>query len=174
MINYSISPTSIADLPFIYSLFDEAIEYQKRNQYPVWKSYDKDVLQQDIKDGRQFKILVNNQITWIFSYCLSDPVIWRQRDRGDAIYLHRIVVNPTFKGQKNFGKILTWSINFVQKQQLKFIRMDTWANNPSLVNYYLDFGFEIVDYFTTPNSLDIPIQQRNNEVVLLEFKVTSH
>ena len=39
----SIVNTEIKDLDSIYSLFDEAIAYQKRKEYPVWVD-DKEVL----------------------------------------------------------------------------------------------------------------------------------
>ena len=50
MNTYPILNTEIKDLAFIYHLFEEAMLYQKRNNYPVWAGYDKAVLDQDIKD----------------------------------------------------------------------------------------------------------------------------
>ena len=49
--------------------------------------------------------------------------------------------------------------------------MDTWADNPNLIDYYKNFGFGVFGYFKTPDSHELPIQQRNIEVVLLEFKL---
>ena len=63
---YSIVNTEIKDLDFIYSLFDEAISYQKRKEYPVWAGYDKEVLKKDIKNKLQYKIVINNNIACIF------------------------------------------------------------------------------------------------------------
>ena len=74
---------------------------------------------------------------------------------------------------KLFGdkKILSWIREKAENCNLLFIRMDTWANNPVIIDYYKSFGFEIVDYFTTPNSKDLPIQKRNNAIILLELSV---
>ena len=163
--------TQPSDLPFIYYLFDEAIAYQKRKGYPVWPDYDKSVLQNDIKINQQYKIIEGEKIACIFSICFEDKIVWRERDNSDAIYLHRIVTNPIFKGQQLFGKILEWSKEYVAAKKIPFIRMDTWADNPPLVNYYQKYGFKIVDYFTTPDSDELPIQQRGNRVVLLEYKL---
>ena len=85
--------------------------------------------------------------------------------------MHRIVVNPAYKGQKQFEKILNWSVDYAIRRELQHIRMDTWADNPDLVNYYISFGFRIVGKLTTPNSEELPIPQRNNKVVLLEFEI---
>ena len=69
----------------------------------------------------------------IFSICYSDKIIWREKEKGDSLYLHRIVVNPAYKGQKQFGKILNWAVNYAIKRELRHIRMDTWADDPNLI-----------------------------------------
>jgi len=168
---FSIINTETSDLNFIYYLFDEAILYQKKKGYPVWPDYDKDVLNNDIASKQQFKIILEDQIACIFSICYSDPIVWRERDNGDAIYLHRIVVNPAYKGQHLFGVILEWVIESIAGKDLQFVRMDTWDKNPDLTNYYKLYGFEIIEHFKTPDSEDLPIQQRNNEVVLMELRI---
>ena len=169
MVPYEVVNTQMADLPFIYHLFDEAIVYQRKKGYPVWPDYDRAVLQQDIKDGRQFKVLTPQGIQGVFSVCYSDPIVWRERDQGDAIYLHRIVVNPAFKGQHLVRKVLDWTSVRAREQRLPFLRMDTWADNPVIIAYYRSFGFRIVDHYTTPDSEALPVQQRGNDIVLLEY-----
>lgn len=165
----SIVNTIKSDLGFIYGMFDDAIIYQTKNGFPVWPDYDKEVLKNDIKNKNQFKILINNSIACIFSICYHDKVVWREKDQQDAIYLHRIVVNPKFKGQKLFGKVLEWGKNKSKEMNLKFIRMDTWADNPTIIKYYESFGFKTVGFYTTPDSEELPIQQRNNEIILLQY-----
>jgi len=152
-------------------LFDEAIAYQKKNRYPVWPGYDKNVLMNDIDNNLQFKLVSNHEIAYVFSICYTDKIIWREKDKDNAVYLHRMVVNPKFKGQKQFGKILEWTNSHSRSKNLRFIRMDTWADNPSIIGYYQSFGFDIVGYFRTPDSDELPIQQRNNEIVLLELEL---
>ena len=166
-----ITPTTNQDLKTIYWLFDEAIAYQKRNGYPVWPDYDKDTLDQDIAQHRQFKILIDGDIAAIFTILNSDPIVWRERNEDPSVYLHRVVVNPKYKGQKLFGDILLWTAERAGNLDIKLIRMDTWADNPVLVSYYKLFGFRIIEYYTTPNSLELPIQQRGNNVVLLEYQI---
>ena len=168
---YPIINTEKSDLDFIYHLFDEAIVYQKKNNFPVWPDYDKEVLKNDIENKLQYKIIMDGNIACIFTICFADKIVWREKDKGNVIYLHRIVVNPNYKGQQQFGKIMEWALKYTKEKELRFIRMDTWADNPTLIDYYLSFGFNIVGYFTTPDSDEVPIQQRGNDVVLLEFKL---
>lgn len=169
--NYQVENTSTADLDFIYSLFEEAINYIKKKNYVGWTTYDKNFIKNDLSKSLQYKIVEKNQITCVFSLCFNDALIWREKEIGDAIYLHRIVVNPLFKGQKQFEKILNWTIQFAKERKLKHIRMDTWAENPNIIEYYKSYGFQFLEYYTTPNTLELPAQHRNLKVALLELKL---
>ena len=172
MKKYKIVNTSTSDLLFIYQMFDDAIAYQRAKSFPVWESYDKDVLKKDIAEKRQFKLIDDTgEIACIFTICFDDKITWRERDQNNAIYLHRIVVNKKFKGQRLVGQILEWAVSYVKENNIPFIRMDTWADNPTIIDYYLSFGFSVVEYFTNPDTEELPIQQRGNRVILLEYKV---
>jgi ribosomal protein S18 acetylase RimI-like enzyme len=158
------------DLAQIIRLFDDSIVYQERHGYPAWKNYDKNTITRDIREGNQYKAINDNGIGIVFSVTYSDKIIWREKDDGQAIYLHRIVVNPDFKGQKLFGNILDWAKDHIKQKALKNIRMDTWANNPTIIEYYKKFGFEVIENYTTPNTDELPVHNRNLPLTLLEFR----
>jgi GNAT superfamily N-acetyltransferase len=162
--------TEVTDLHFIFELFNYSITYQEKHGYPVWRDYDKDAIVRDIKNRNQYKVIVDSRIGIVFSVAYADKVIWRERDKGDAIYLHRIVVNPVCKGQKLFGVIMEWAKEHVRQKGLNNIRMDTWAANPTIINYYKTFGFEVIETYTTPNSIELPVHNRNLALTLLEYK----
>lgn len=159
------------DLETIFEFFESAITYQKKNTYPVWKGYDKNALIKDINDGNQYKIMIGTRIAMLFSVCYSDPLIWGERENGTALYLHRIVVNPDFKGKKLFSMVLAWSIFHGRLNNLRLVRMDTWAENSIIINYYKSFGFRFVDECTTPDSTELALQNRNLRVALLEYPI---
>ena len=165
--------TTPNDLDIIFWLFEQAMELQGKNDYKVWEGIDKGALQKDIDEGLQYKIVKDNDILCIFSIQYNDPFIWRGRDQNDAIYLHRIVVNPNFKGQKQFQKVLNWAVQFAKRSNLKFVRMDTWADNKKIIDYYKSFGFEFIENYKTPNAVELPIQNRDLNVALLEIEVKS-
>ena len=160
-----------SDLEFMYWMFDQAIVYQKEKGFPVWPDYDREILKRDIEQQLQFKLLIEGEIALIFSVSYEDKIVWRERDIGNAIYLHRIVVNPQHKGKKLFGDVLSWAQQKARAQGLPLIRMDTWANNPTIIDYYKSFDFKEVGHFKNPDSEDMPIQLRGNRVVLLEYQV---
>ncbi|MBZ5857613.1 cupin domain-containing protein [Flavihumibacter profundi] len=166
-----ITNAVVHDLPVIYQLFEEAILFQKRNQYIGWDSYDKEYIQEDVQNGLLFKMVQDNTIACIFSICYSDPLIWREKENGDAIYLHRIVLNRVYKNEKAFKTVLEWAISHAREKQVSYIRMDTWADNEKIIGYYKSYGFHFIENYTTPGTPDLPLQHRNLNVALLEFEV---
>ena len=169
--HYQIENTEPDDLEFIFSLFDQSISYQQKNGYPDWKNYDRSALRNDMENKNQYKIIIDAETGIVFSVGYTDKLIWRGRDKGDAIYLHRIVVNPSCKGRKLFGAILDWAICHVEQKGFDFIRMDTWAANENIIRYYESFGFAVVENYTTPNTTELPVQNRNLAMTLLEYKL---
>lgn len=166
-----IKNTTPDDFLKVIWLFDEVIKMQHKNGYIVWESIDKLALQKDIENGLQFKIEDNKTILCVFSIQYSDPFIWQEKDQNDAIYLHRIVTNPNYKGQRLFEKVLTWAIQFAKQNGKKFIRMDTWAVNHQLIQYYRSFGFQFIENYKTADTKELPLQNRNLNVALLELLV---
>ena len=168
---YKIENTTSADLQVVYDLFELSIIYQEKKGYPVWKNYDKSALVNDVNNKNQYKIIIDEQISMVYSVCYSDKILWRQMENGDAIYLHRIVVNPQFKGKRMFGIILEWAIQHAKSKGFKFIRMDTWADDPNIINYYKGFGFYFIEDFNTPDIPELPVHNRNIPLTLLEYVV---
>ena len=164
-----ITNTEINELSLIYDLFDSSVVYQEKNGYPSWKDYDKAAILRDIENKNQYKVILNDSIGMVFSVCYNDPVIWRTRDLDDAVYLHRIVVNPLHKGQKLFKLVLDWAVEHARVKNRSTIRMDTWAANHKLIEYYQGFGFSFVENFMTPDTPELPVHNRNLPLALLEY-----
>jgi len=164
--------TETSDLQQIFELFEHSINYQEKKGYPVWRNYDRNAIIKDIADKNHYKIVIDLKTAIVFSVCYTDKVIWRSMDKGNSIYLHRIVVNPEFKGQKLFGAILDWAIDHSKQKGLSSIRMDTWAANPTIIDYYKTFGFAFIENYTTPDTEELPVHNRNLALTLLEYKLT--
>jgi GNAT superfamily N-acetyltransferase len=171
MPTWQVLHTDIRDLPDIFEMFAHSILYQEKNGYPSWRNYDRSAIIKDIENKHQFKVILDNEIAIVFSIRYDDKIIWRTRDNGESIYLHRIVVNPAFKGQKLFGRILDWALRHCKEKGLTTIRMDTWADNPTIIEYYQRFGFRIIENFTTPDTVELPVHNRNLRLTLLEYAI---
>ncbi len=168
---YTISQATLQDLPMIYSLFEDAILFQKQNNYIGWKNYDKNFVIADVENKLLYKMILGKNTLCIFSICLRDELIWREKENGEAVYLHRVVLNQRYKGKRIFKQVLEWTKNFAQERKLKFIRMDTWADNEKLIAYYKTYGFMFIENYTTPGSKQLPLQHRNLTVALLELNI---
>ncbi len=171
MKQYEVKNTTLTDLPFIYELFDRSVEFQEKRGYPTWRGYDKETLIADIENKNQYKVLVDSEIGIVFSVCYSDKIIWREMETGDALYLHRMVGNPAFKGQRLFGSVLAWLVSHARQRGFRFVRMDTWADNANIIDYYKGFGFTFIGNYITPDSLELPAHNRLLAVALLEIKL---
>lgn len=131
---YRVLRTMVDDLEFIKYLFDASATYQEKNGYPSWRHYDLDAIREDIIRGNQYKIVSGDTIAIVFSLIYEDPVIWRHHENGNAVYLHRIVVNPAFKGKKMMAHIISRAAEHGRQRGRQLIRMDTWAANARLIN----------------------------------------
>jgi hypothetical protein len=153
-----ITNTNGADLDTIFKLFDHSISYQERKGAPVWKNYDKNAIIKDIEGKNQYKIVINSRIAIVFSVCYTDKVIWRDREQGNAVYLHRVVVNPEFKGQKLFGKILDWVIQHAKEAGLTYIRMTPGPpiqQSSNIIKHSVSISLRIILLLTLRNYLCI-------------------
>lgn len=168
---YIVTYATERDLPSIYQLFEEAIRFQQAHHYVGWKSFDKHFIQADVRQKLLWKISKENSIACIFSICLQDPLIWREMEKGDALYLHRVVLNRQFSGEKLFARVLAWARQYAAEHALKYIRMDTWAANEKIIQYYQGYGFRFVENYKTADTDDLPLQHRNLEVALLELNL---
>lgn len=171
VVNHSISNITLHDLEQITCLFNEAIKLKRKNSYKVWDIIDEVALPKDIENNLQFKIHHDDIILCVFTIQYNDPFIWQDKDQNDAVYLHRIVTNPNFKGHRLFEKVLTWAIQFAKQNKRKHLRMDTWADNHQLINYYKSFGFRFIENYKTTDTEELPLQNRNLNVALLELTI---
>jgi ribosomal protein S18 acetylase RimI-like enzyme len=168
--HHNIQHTTPEDLPLIHELFEHSIAYQEHHGYPDWKNYDRNAIVRDIETGNQYKIVMDGLTALVFSVAYQDKIIWREADQQNAVYLHRMVINPQFKGQRLFGLVLAWCKQHIREKGLRFIRMDTWAANLNIIGYYKTFGFEVVESFTLPDTPELPVHNRNLPVTLLEYR----
>jgi GNAT superfamily N-acetyltransferase len=141
-----ISPSTAEDTSTIFQLYRLATEYQRTNGYNLWKQFDKELIDTEIKEERHWKISIDGEIACIFSIFYNDPLLWGEMDNDTSIYLHRIATNPKFKGRGMTRLIIDWAKEKARKTNRKFIRMDTWADNKNLSDYYINCGFNIVGY----------------------------
>lgn len=169
--SYKIVPTTIGDIEKVFWLFDETMKVHEKDGYKVWVEFDKTQLTNDIQNQLQFKVVENEKIVAIFSVQYNDELLWGAKCHHNAIYLHRIVTHPEHKGNRQFAKILKWAKEMAKSKGLDYVRMDTWADNEQLINYYLSYGFKFVKHVQTDDSDQWKVQYQNLNLVLMEMEV---
>lgn len=158
-----------SDLEIIMRLYDDASEFQKTVFNKGWVGFDRERIVTEITEGRLWKILEDEDVACIFTITYSDPILWGERSRESAMYIHRIVTAPEFHGRGYVRKITAWALEHAREKSLRFIRMDTWGDNQKLLDYYQNCGFKFVGVTSPPESPTLPDHYRGISLALLEI-----
>lgn len=129
------------DIGAIFNLYDEASKYQIEVFMEQWVGFEQSLVETEIKENRQWKIIIDNEIACVFALTFNDAIIWGEKDKQPSIYIHRISVNGKFRGPGFINIIIDWAKEYCKTHQKKFIRMDTLGHNQKLVDYYVKCGF---------------------------------
>lgn len=167
----AIVPTELKDLDLVFSLFDSAIGYQKSKGYDVWPQFSRQLIETEIMDCRSWKLVCENTIACVFSVLYNDPEIWKERDAEPSVYLHRIAVNPVFKGKGIMRQVKDWGLQHAREKKRKYLRMDTWGNNETLRSYYISCGFNYIGQQYLENKDGSPVHYGGPVLSLFQIKV---
>jgi RimJ/RimL family protein N-acetyltransferase len=139
-----VLPSNLPDVDEIFEVYRLGIEFQKTVFHRYWPGFDRNLLIKEIEEGRHWKIEDNNRIACVFSVQYEDPIVWE--DGEPSLYLHRIVTNPAFKGNGYVKEIIEWSKDHGKSLGKKYVRLDTFSDNPRLIDYYVRCGFRLIGY----------------------------
>lgn len=160
-----------SDIDTIFEFYDLAIEHQKKVSSKQWQGFDAKLISEEIAEGRQYKILVDGTVAAIFAVTYSDPQIWPSKDDEAAVYIHRIVTHPNFRGYGFVKVIIDWAKAYSKTKPLDFIRMDTWADNERLLKYYTGCGFNHVGNIKIEPNSGLPKHYEGITLNLFEIKL---
>lgn len=162
--------SQIYDIDIIFEFYDMAVAHQKKVFNKHWQGFSRSLIETEIEENRQFKILANGEVACVFAVTYNDKLIWGDRDK-DSIYIHRIVTRPEFRGYAFVKEIIKWAKEFAPSRGIKFIRMDTWADNEKLLGYYTGCGFDYVGVVTMEKTDGLPKHYEGISLSLFEIKV---
>lgn len=164
-----ITHSTPADIPAIMLIYQQAIDYQIAKGYNIWPLFDISVINTEIEEQRRWHISVNNHIAAVFSVAYTDPIIWNGYKDLPAVYLHKIATHTSFKGNNFITHIVEWARIHAQQKNKQFIRMDTWADNERLTNYYITAGFNLLGKQRIPETTALSPHYWNIDVNLFEI-----
>lgn len=163
--------STLADIRFILEMYETAIAYQKARSLRTWQPFDPALVKEEIHEKRQWKIVEDDKIVCIFLTAYEDPFIWGEKDKDPSVYIHRIVTHPEFHGNNYTLKIIEWAKQHAKQKGKQFLRMDTWGDNPKLIDYYTNCGFNYLETLTPEDTKNLPKHYSCISLALFEIKV---
>ncbi|WP_426329127.1 GNAT family N-acetyltransferase [Pedobacter sp. R-06] len=166
-----IENSTAHDIPEIFRLYEIATDFQKTKYSVHWPKFELSLIETEIKENRQWKIIINGHIACIWATTFSDPQIWEEKNLDPAIYIHRIATNPDFRGQNLVGTIINWAKEYAKVNGKRFVRLDTVGENEGLIQHYQKFGFNFLGLYELSNTDQLPEHYHHKPVSLFEMKI---
>lgn len=167
-----IENSTIDDISEIFRLYRMASDYQRQKQaVVVWPEFAPELVETEIAENRQWKLMINGQIACIWAITFSDEQIWEEMNSDAAIYIHRIATNPDFRGQNFVNTIVEWAKEYALKQNKDFVRLDTIGNNQGLIKHYTNAGFEFLGMFDLKDTRGLPAHYHNGSAALFQIRL---
>ena len=165
-----IKNSTVPDIASIFELYAIATSFQKQkfpgNQWPI---FSRTLVETEVKENRQWKLLINGELACIWAITFSDPQIWEESNDDSAIYIHRIATTPTYRGQHLVTTMVEWAKAYCAERQIAFIRMDTCGNNKRLISHYEKCGFTFLGISKLKNSEGLPSHYHDADVCFFEI-----
>ncbi|HEV7347687.1 GNAT family N-acetyltransferase [Telluribacter sp.] len=151
-----IACCSATDADAILKLYEAARNLQTARNVVVWPAFSKEFIEAEIAEKRQWKLVIGEEIAcnWVITY--EDKDIWEEKEKGDAIYIHRIATNPHFQGNRFITPLVDWARNHARENQKTYIRLDTLGNNTRLIQHYTSAGFTFLGIVQLKDTTQLP------------------
>lgn len=127
----------------------------------IWPPFEKSFIEKEIKEKRQWKIIIDNIIVCNWAVTFEDREIWGRKDKNDGIYIHRICNNPISRGNRYIDTIVEWSRIYATQIGKQFVRLDTLGNNTKLIEHYTSAGFDFLGMYKLTDTANLPSHYKN-------------
>lgn len=167
----TVQNSNSTDIDEIFRLYKIATDFQKTKFIVHWPEFDRKLIEMEIAEERQWKIVIDNSIACVWATTFNDPQIWEERNNDPSVYIHRIATNPDFRGKNLVEIIVDWAQQYAANNNKKFIRMDTVGDNPGLIGYYTKCGFDFLGLSKLKNTEGLPAHYDNATVSLFQISI---
>ncbi|MVX34396.1 GNAT family N-acetyltransferase [Myroides sp. LoEW2-1] len=166
-----IQNSNLNDKEEIFKLYELATNFQKERYTVHWPIFKDSLIESEIKQNRQWKLVIDGQIACIWATTFSDPQIWQEKNSDPAVYIHRIATHPNFRGRQLVQHIVNWAKDYASANDKAYIRMDTVGENTSLITYYQRCGFAFLGLSKLNDTEGLPMHYDNAIVSLFEISL---
>lgn len=130
-----------SDLEVVVSILHEAVNWLSEKGMPLWKLSDFTIeaMKPAIDSGqlivaeRDGKVVASVLRQW------EDPLFWPDKEEGQAVYIHKLVVRRSGAGQGFSKALIDWVANDAATRSRKYLRLDS-APRLALLKVYEKIG----------------------------------
>jgi RimJ/RimL family protein N-acetyltransferase len=166
-----ITNSNLQDADEIFRLYKIATDFQKTRFSVHWPEFERQLIETEIAEDRQWKMVIDNRIACIWATTFTDPQIWEERSDDPSVYIHRIATNPDLRGKSLVTEIVKWAKTHAKENRKKFVRLDTVGDNPGLISYYTKCGFSFLGLSKLKNTAGLPAHYDQASVSLFELTI---
>ena len=159
------------DIDEIFRLYAVATNYQKERYTMHWPEFDCKMVENEIAENCQWKLMINGEITCVWATTFTDPLIWEERNTDPSVYIHRIATNENYRGKNFVVNIVDWAKKYALLNNKKFVRLDTTGSNEKLIAHYTKCGFTFLELRRLKDTDGLPAHYHNADVSLFEFEL---
>ncbi|MGX4584220.1 GNAT family N-acetyltransferase [Paenibacillus chitinolyticus] len=139
-----------AETPLLQELYVEAARWRVSRGILLWdeKTFTPEYFAGLMADCELFIAYSDEEAVGCFTLQWSDKLLWGERDRGDAGYLHRLVVTRKRSGLRLGIRLLEWAEDYTRRAGKTYFRLDCMSENSGLNAYYRNAGFDYLETVT--------------------------
>jgi GNAT superfamily N-acetyltransferase len=168
----NIAKCTPADVPAIMNLYQAARDLQTLKKVVVWPYLNEDFILREIAENRQFKIVSGDDMACNWAITYNDKEIWGDKDKNDAIFLHRICNDPNYRGHRFIEMITEWAIEYARESNKQYVRLDTLGKNEGLIKHYTSAGYGFLGMVLLTDTAALPKHYQDEpNCCLFELKV---
>ena len=75
----NIKNSTPQDLELIFQMYELATNYQQARSIAIWPTFDKKMVQTEIENKLQFKLLIDNQVACVWAIAFEEKQIWQEK-----------------------------------------------------------------------------------------------
>lgn len=145
------------------AIMREVAAWGRSRGFRVWPDEwltENELLTEEARPENFYVGTVDGQPACAFILQWSDREYWPDAPPGEAAYLHKLCVSREFAHQNMTGQVVERIKEECTRRGVRFIRLDTGADESAVRDIYLRAGFEIVK-----------ILERNGRPIMLLYEL---
>jgi len=165
-----VKPATIEDIELLQDLFSQAISWQKQRGLPTFSIFTDSFFEQEISNGNVFLAWNQERLVGTISLYEEDKILWGN-DQESALYIHRLASARDVTGRGVGAALIVWSRRQAEDRKKRWLRVDCWAENRELCEFYERQGFEKVRDKNTGANPAWPKHYQNIELRLFQMEL---